>query len=371
MPPQLSSPSKHGNRSQQNYIHRNTPVSHNIQPTNHQTAENIHLKQQVDWLKKHQEFVRNQQRAQRQHEKALRAKYNTPEFREYQVQMNTQFHLSELAMNARLKTLAQTGRTLDATGQIIPIHTSTTPHYSFHVETPTPETIAQQKHADRLRQHREDAINIKLFYQRVKSLPINPTIAPASIDPKIQAEAATFAQKQFQSQSYRVRMDQTIDTKLYLLEKSQIPLVKQQLSQKPKSIPPKQDRWYYQEKFRANGWNEAELKHVAKYYRDASDYQRGRGNTQLADKYLHMHDAAKVELITQKRLVSAADNKAKRAARVRHATERYQQRQLRKAAKYAMHSPSTFADDNDSIAARAVRKKTAKPHPKSKPKKTD
>lgn len=163
-------------------------------------------------------------------------------------------------------------------------------------------------------------------------------------------------------------MDQTIDSKLHAIEITPIP------APKPRSIPPKKDRWYYQEKFRANGWNEAELQHVAKHYRDASNHHRGRGNTQLADKYMHMHHAAKVELITQKRLVSAADNKAKRAARVRHATERYQQRQLHKAARYAMRSPSstsTFADDNDSIAARAVRKKTAKPRPKSKPKKTD
>lgn len=360
MPAKLSSPSKHGNTAEKRYTHR---IKYDLKPadlkstdfrpsnldtftsdqkhqyqlyTDHliQSAETVSGLRQKNWLKQHQEFLAN-------------SRDNNPHFREYQQYADQLFHNHELAITQHEQVL------LNSYDNNL--------HFREY-----------QQYADQRFRQLENRYEVTQFHQNLKNLkPPTTPVQSVPASPEILAEAKMHSQHQFQSQSYRVRMDQTIDTKLYMLEKSQVPLQKAQQAAKPKSIPPKQDRWYYQEKFRADGWNEAELKHVATYYRDASDYQRGRGNTALADKYLHMHDAAKVELITQKRLVSAADNKAKRAVRVRHATERYERRQMMKAAKHATNSPLTFADDNDSTAARAVRRKTAKPPRKTKPKKTD
>lgn len=374
MPAKLSSPSKHGNTAEKRYTHR---IKNNLKPadlkstdfkpanfhtftpeqkrqyqlyTDHliQSAETVSGLRQKNWLKQHQEFVHQQQLTQKQHEQILANSYkDNPHFREYQQYADQLFRDHELAIKQHEIILENSY--------------DNNPHFREY-----------QQYMDKRFRQLENRYEIAQFNQNLKNLkPPTTPVQPVSVSPEILAETKSRVQREFQSQSYRVQMDQTIDSKLYILEKAQVPLQKAQQAAKPKSIPPKQDRWYYQEKFRADGWNEAELKHVAKYYRDASDYQRGRGNTALADKYLHMHDAAKVELITQKRLVSAADNKAKRAVRVRHATERYQHRQMMKAAKHAINSPLTFADDNDSTAARVVRSKTAKPPRKTKPKKTD
>lgn len=359
MPKKLSSPSKHGNRAETLYTRRVSydpkPAdlkSTDFKPANFnnftpeqkrqyllyrdhliKSAETVLGLRQKNWLKEHEKFLANRH-------------YNNPHFREYQKYADQLFRNHELAIKQHEQILENSYKN---------------PYFREY-----------QQYAEKRFRQLENRYEIAQFNQNLKNLkPPTTPVQSVPVSSEILAESRMNSQRQFRSQSYRVQMDQTIDAKLYMLEKSQVPLLRIQQAAKPKSIPPKKDRWYYQEKFRADGWNESELKHVAKYYRNASDYQRGRGNTQLADKYLHMHDAAKVELITQKRLVSAADNKAKRAVRVRHATERYQRRQMMKAAKHAMNSPLTFADDNDSTAARAVRSKTAKPPRKTKPKKTD
>jgi hypothetical protein len=91
--------------------------------------------------------------------------------------------------------------------------------------------------------------------------------------------------------------------------------------------------WQAQEQLRLAGWNGQELSNLSKNYKEASQYHFQKGNYTKASHFDHLAKAATKEATTAKRVATAAQNKADRAARVKAASDRVAAKQAAKASK--------------------------------------